>query len=88
MGFTVSVVTFWGRGRVEHAPYPKMWSLTTVIPGEPMLEPRFDRLGSIEIPTPSDYSVILPILAKRAWVNLANSETGRRIFSPRCPPET
>ena len=36
MGITVRELTFGGRGRVEHAPYPQMWYLTTAIPRDPV----------------------------------------------------
>ncbi len=35
MGIAVRDLTFGGRGRAEHAPYPQMWPLTTAIPRDP-----------------------------------------------------
>jgi len=35
LGITVRNLTFWGMERAQHAPYPKMWPLTTAIPRDP-----------------------------------------------------
>ena len=37
MGITVRGLTFGGRGRAEHAPYPQMLPPTTAIPRDPAL---------------------------------------------------
>ncbi len=36
MGIAVRDLTFGGRVRAEHAPYPQMWPLTTAIPRDPL----------------------------------------------------